>query len=119
MPYANFESKRFGLACVVASLDRKRLGKTLRVGRNRSEAFSIRRLGGRRWRLRRTRCAMGFERQFGAQELCGWVRKRRISGVCGAARNRRTVGGRSGERSWTPGKHTDASSCLRTSKLQN
>jgi hypothetical protein len=29
--------------------------------KTRSEAFSIRRLGGSRWRLRRTRCAMGFE----------------------------------------------------------
>jgi len=28
---------------------------------SRSEAFSIRRLGGSRWRLRRTRSAMGFE----------------------------------------------------------
>ena len=56
---------------LVASLDRKRLGMTLRVGRGgRSEAFSIRRLGGSRWRLRRTRCAMGFERRFGSQELC-------------------------------------------------
>src|ERR1700730_1895073 len=29
----------------------------------RSEAVSISRLGGSRWRLRRTRCAMGFEWQ--------------------------------------------------------
>jgi hypothetical protein len=29
--------------------------------KSRSEAFSIRRLGGSRWRLRRTRCAMGIE----------------------------------------------------------
>jgi hypothetical protein len=40
---------------------------------SRPEAFSIRRLGGSRWRLRRTRCAMGFERQFGSQELREWA----------------------------------------------
>jgi hypothetical protein len=47
---------------VVARLDRKRLGEELsqRSG-TRSEAFSISRLGGSRWCLRRTRCAMGFE----------------------------------------------------------
>ena len=50
---------------IVASLDRKRLGADCWGGAgSRSEAFSIRRLGGSRWRLRRTRCAMGFERQL-------------------------------------------------------
>jgi hypothetical protein len=41
-------------------------GRTLwhRSG-TRSEAFSISRLGGSRWCLRRTRCAMGFECQSG------------------------------------------------------
>src|SRR6266567_1515568 len=38
---------------------------------SRSEAFSIRRLGGNRWRLRRTRCAMGFERQPGSERSLG------------------------------------------------
>src|SRR5438105_2391063 len=74
---------------MVASLDRKRLGQdtfttngiswslalignasgrilSQRMG-SRSEAFSIRRLGGSRWRLRRTRCAMGFEPQRGSE----------------------------------------------------
>jgi len=41
---------------VVASLDRKRLGQAvLWKARNIPEAFSIRRLGGSRWRLRRAR----------------------------------------------------------------
>ena|SRR5664279_21071 len=50
------------LGRIVASLDRKRLGQAT-SGRKvmSTEAFSIRRLGGSRWRLRRTRCAMGFE----------------------------------------------------------
>src|SRR6266446_3552915 len=48
---ATRDSSRF-----VASLDRKRLGQAvLCKARNTSEAFSIRRLGGSRWRLRRTR----------------------------------------------------------------
>jgi len=53
---------------MVARLDRKRLGQELwqRSG-TRSEAFSISRLGGSRWRLRRTRCAMGFECQLAAE----------------------------------------------------
>ena len=46
--------------------------QTLGVERgSRSEAFSIRRLGGSRWRLRRTRCAMGFERQLAAKSRVG------------------------------------------------
>jgi hypothetical protein len=41
---------------MVASLDRKRLGQAMFwKARNTPEAFSIRRLGGSRWRLRRTR----------------------------------------------------------------
>ncbi len=35
------------------------------------EAFSIRRLGGSRWRLRQTRWVMGFEWQFGTQSRAG------------------------------------------------
>jgi hypothetical protein len=51
---------------VAASLDRKRLGADFCAeGGSRSEAFSIRRLGGSRWRLRRTRGAMGFESTLG------------------------------------------------------
>jgi hypothetical protein len=41
---------------IVASLDRKRLGAEFWGGaESRSEAFSMRRLEGSRWRLRRTR----------------------------------------------------------------
>jgi hypothetical protein len=51
-----------------ASFDRKRLGANFWGGvESRSEAFSIRRLGGSRWRLRRargTRLAMEFEWAF-------------------------------------------------------
>src|SRR2546427_12419742 len=38
---------------------------------SRAEAFSMRRLGGSRWRLRRTRGAMGFERQSVAGSTTG------------------------------------------------
>jgi hypothetical protein len=51
---------------IVASLHRKRLGAR-KLGRRRelrAEAFSIRRLEGSRWRLRRT-LAMGIECRFG------------------------------------------------------
>jgi hypothetical protein len=52
---------------VVASLDRKRLGAEVWGGaESRSEAFSIRRLEGSRWRLRRT-LVMGIEWRF-----CTW-----------------------------------------------
>src|SRR5579862_5212402 len=55
---------------------------TLRVGRgSRSEAFSIRRLGGSRWRLRRTRCAMGFECQSGIALRDGGLAENSQSGV--------------------------------------
>jgi hypothetical protein len=40
-------------------------GQTFARDGSRSEAFSIRRLGGSRWRLRRTRGAMGFESTLG------------------------------------------------------
>src|SRR4029077_20627711 len=60
---------------IVASLDRKRLGQTLGAERgSRPEAFSMRRLGGSRWRLRRTRCAMGFEGQSVTESKTGRVR---------------------------------------------
>src|SRR6266853_787165 len=62
---------------VVASLDRKRLGADFWGGAEcRAEAFSIRRLGGSRRRLRRTRCAMGFERQPGSERGLGRAAKR-------------------------------------------
>ncbi len=53
---------------IAASLDRKRRGADFWAQRgSRSEAFSMRRLGGSRWRLRRTRgtrLAMEFEWAF-------------------------------------------------------
>src|SRR6266568_2601298 len=104
---------------IVASLDRKRLGADGWGGAgSRSEAFSIRRLGGSRWRLRRTRCAMGFERQRGAEQnlwraggrcenavrIIGRVLKRGKS-VCGKSRDGR----------WRRGGHTSVSVCPSTS----
>src|SRR5216684_3101094 len=85
---------------IVASLDRKRLGADFWGGAEcRAEAFSIRRLGGSRRRLRRTRCAMGFERQPGSEQSLGSAARRggnavRMDGVaaemsesvCGKAR---------------------------------
>src|SRR5207253_4249546 len=62
---------------------------------SRSEAFSMRRLGGSRWRLRRTRCAMGFERQLVAEsktgrELANWNGGLVIvEGIAGASRGER------------------------------
>src|SRR5439155_26493468 len=38
---------------------------------SRREAFSIRRLGGSRWRLRRTRCAMGFQPKHRSEQSLG------------------------------------------------
>jgi hypothetical protein len=62
---------------MVASLDRKRLGADFCGGAGyRTEAFSIRRLGGSRWRSRRTRCAMGFERQRGSEQGLGRAARR-------------------------------------------
>src|SRR5271157_1360855 len=71
-PGAPFYSKRSTrwsrpLGLVVASLHRKRLGAR-RLGRGRelrAEAFSMRRLEGSRWRLRRT-LVMGIEGHFSA-----------------------------------------------------
>src|ERR1700730_868205 len=45
----------------------------------RSEAFSISRLGGSRWRLRRTRCAMGFECQSEIESRDGGLAESRES----------------------------------------
>src|SRR5207245_8325086 len=65
---------------------------------SRSEAFSMRRLGGSRWRLRRTRCAMGFERQLVAEsktgrELANWNGGLVIvEGMAGAGRGERAAG---------------------------
>jgi len=41
----------------------------------------MRRLGGSRWRLRRTRCAMGFERQRGSEQRLGRAARRGRNGV--------------------------------------
>jgi hypothetical protein len=66
----------------VASLDRKRLEADFWGGAGcRTEAFSIRRLGGSRWRLRRTRCAMGFECQSGIESRDGGLAENSESGV--------------------------------------
>jgi hypothetical protein len=77
---------------------------------SRSGAFSMRRLGGSRWRLRWTRCAMGFERQPGSEQSFrgavrrGWNGLRMVgvapemsTGVCEKLRERRRR--RSGQRS--------------------
>src|SRR5713226_2556725 len=67
---------------IVASLDRKRLGADRWVEwGSQSEAFSMRRLGGSRWRLRRTRCAMGFERRSFAESSTGRTLVNRNGGV--------------------------------------
>src|SRR5215469_11035690 len=63
-----------------------------------TDNFHDRRLGGSRWCLRRTRCAMGFERQFGAREVCEWVRESRVGSMCAAAKSCQSVGGRWGGR---------------------
>src|SRR6266478_868432 len=98
---------------IVASLDRKRLGADfLGGGGSRSEAFSIRRLGGSRWRLRRTRCAMGFERQRGSEQSlrraarCGGNADRM---VVRAAEVNKSGCGRLREKGWRRSGHTSAS----------
>ena len=83
-----------------------------------SEAFSMRRLGGSRWCLRRTRCAMGFERQLVAESITGravanWngvvVIVERIAGA-----SRGVHGPGCGNVSpW--GRHTNALACRSTS----
>jgi hypothetical protein len=69
----------------------------------------MRRLGGSRWRLRRTRCAMGFERQRGFEQSlrrtarCGgnavWM-------VGGAAEMSKREWGKLRERWWRRSGHT-------------
>src|SRR5207302_9568907 len=83
------------LGRIVASLDRKRLGQDTSGGRRSwSEAFSIRRLGGSRWCLRRTRCAMGFERHFGIQQVDGRPREKRVKIVVYVAKTGKSGDGR-------------------------
>jgi len=104
---------------LVASLDRKRLGADCWGGAgSRTEAFSIRRLGGSRWRLRRTRCAMGFERQRGSERGLGRAAKRggnaaRIVGM--VLKMSQGVCGEWPERRWRGGGHTSAPACGSTS----
>jgi hypothetical protein len=94
-------------------------GKTVEEGqKSRSEAFSIRRLGGSRWRLRRTRCAMGFECQLAAESRSGRAvadGKGGVAIVDSVARAGKSVRGNlRGNRSpW--GRHTPASACRSTS----
>jgi hypothetical protein len=85
---------------------------------SRSEAFSIRRLGGSRWRLRRTRCAMGFERQPGSEQSLGRAMRPggnaiRMVGV--ATEMSKSARGKLHERQWRSIGHTRASACRSTS----
>ena len=97
-------------------------GQTLGVERgSRSEAFSIRRLGGSRWRLRRTRCAMGFECQLAAKSRVGQAPsngKGRVAIGDSVARACKSVRGnlRGSLSPW--GRHTNASMCRSTSQEQ-
>jgi len=104
---------------LVASLDRKRLGADCWGGAgSRTEAFSIRRLGGSRWRLRRTRCAMGFERQRGSEQGLGKAARHggnavRIDGM--VLKMSESVCEKWPERRWRGGGHTSAPACGSTS----
>src|SRR5208337_2607709 len=101
--------------CIVASLDRKRLGQDRWQGRKTgSEAFSIRRLGGRRWRGGRG--PMGFEGSPGVRlrdGRAGWKCESSLVIMGGAANgwNGRLEKGQSRQ-----GGDTRASACWRTSK---
>ena len=102
--------------CIVASLDRKRLGQdTSPWKKSRSEAFSMRRLGGSRWRLRRTRCAMGFEcmSEIGLRD--GRLAENSESGVgmVEVAGSERI--GKPQRRLFRQGEDTNASACRSTS----
>src|SRR5437899_10596824 len=105
---------------IVASLDRKRLGQTFwGGGGSRCEAFSIRRLGGSRWRLRRTRCAMGFQRQSVAESSTGRTLVNWTGGLVMAERVADAF--RSMRGPWygsvSPwGRHTNASMCRSASQ---
>src|SRR5271167_1012376 len=100
---------------IVASLDRKRLGQDRWQGRKTgSEAFSIRRLGGRRWRGGRG--PMGFEGSPGVRlrdGRAGWKCESSLVIMGGAANgwNGRLEKGQSRQ-----GGDTRASACWRTSK---
>jgi hypothetical protein len=78
----------------------------------------MRRLGGSRWRLRRTRCAMGFERQSVAESTTGSALANWNGGVvivervAGASRGVRGPG-RGNVSPW--GRHRNASACRSTS----
>jgi hypothetical protein len=104
---------------IVASLDRKRLGADFWGGAGyRTEAFSIRRLGGSRWRLRRTRCAMGFERQRGSEQRLGRAARRSVNAVriVGMVlKMSASVCGKWPERRRRGGGHTSAAACESTS----
>ena len=104
---------------VFASLDRKRLGQAMFwKARNTLEAFSIRRLGGSRWRLRRTRCAMGFDRQPGSEQSLGRAMRpggNAIGMVGVATEMSKSARGKLLERQWRSIGHTRASACRSTS----
>src|SRR5271157_3096081 len=106
------------LGRVVASLDRKRLGQDRWQGREAgSEAFSIRRLGGRRWRGGRG--PMGFECAPGVRlrdGRAGWKCESSlvIMGRAANGWNERLEKGQSRQ-----GGDTRASACWRTSKRRN
>ena len=100
---------------IVASLDRKRLGQDRRQGQKTgSEAFSIRRLGGRRWRGGRG--SMGFECAPGVRlrdGRAGWKCESSlvIMGQAANGWNGKLEKGQSRQ-----GGDTRASACWRTSK---
>ena len=79
----------------------------------------MRRLGGSRWRLRRARCAMGFERQRGSEQSLGRAARRcgnavRMVGV--AAEMSKSACGKLRERRWRRSGDTGASACRSTSR---
>ena len=81
-------------------------------------AFSIRRLGGGRWRLRRTRCAMGFERQRGSEQSLRRAARRGVNAdrmVRVAAEMSRSAYGKLRERRWRRNGNTSAQACRSTS----
>src|ERR1700685_1219117 len=104
---------------IVASLDRKRLGADCRGGAgSRTEAFSIRRLGGSRWRLRRAGRAMGVGRQGGSEQGLGKAARHggnavRVVGM--VLKVSESVCGKWPERRWRGGGHTNAPACGSTS----
>jgi hypothetical protein len=79
----------------------------------------MRRLGGSRWRLRRTRCAMGFERQGGSEQRLGRAARRGRNGVrmVGVAAEMSKSGcGKLREKGWRRSGHTGAWACRSTSR---